>query len=137
MDCPVCKNAMVTLELQEVEIDYCTECEGIWLDAGELELLLDDPEKSKRLIESFVSDPACTERKRKCPICYRKMEKVVVGRDEPRLLIDRCMREHGLWFDKGELEEIVERTELDENNRIAGVLKDMFGCERQAESNDN
>ena len=37
MDCPVCKqSAMITLELNEVEIDYCMQCEGIWLDAGEL-----------------------------------------------------------------------------------------------------
>ena len=37
MDCPVCKeSAMITLELDDVEIDYCTQCEGIWLDAGEL-----------------------------------------------------------------------------------------------------
>jgi len=34
MDCPVCKNAMITLELSEVEIDYCADCGGIWLDAG-------------------------------------------------------------------------------------------------------
>jgi len=53
MDCPVCKNAMITLELQEVEIDYCTDCGGIWLDAGELELLLGEPEKAKQLLGSF------------------------------------------------------------------------------------
>ena len=32
MDCPVCKNAMIVLELAEVEVDYCTDCSGIWLD---------------------------------------------------------------------------------------------------------
>ena len=43
MDCPVCKDsAMIVLEMDEVEVDYCTECEGIWLDAGELEILLGD-----------------------------------------------------------------------------------------------
>jgi hypothetical protein len=33
MDCPVCKNAMITLELQDVEVDHCTMCGGIWLVA--------------------------------------------------------------------------------------------------------
>ncbi|MHC4631399.1 MAG: zf-TFIIB domain-containing protein, partial [Planctomycetota bacterium] len=28
MDCPACKNAMITLELADVEIDYCTDCGG-------------------------------------------------------------------------------------------------------------
>ena len=49
MDCPVCKeSAMVTLELNDVEIDYCMQCEGIWLDAGELEILLGEPKKALR-----------------------------------------------------------------------------------------
>ena len=42
MDCPVCRSAMIVLEIEEVEIDYCTDCAGIWLDAGELEVLLED-----------------------------------------------------------------------------------------------
>ncbi|MHC5083719.1 MAG: zf-TFIIB domain-containing protein, partial [Planctomycetota bacterium] len=25
MDCPVCKTAMIVLELDEVEVDYCTD----------------------------------------------------------------------------------------------------------------
>ena len=47
MDCPVCKNAMITLELEQVEVDHCLECRGIWLDAGELELLLGDAERAE------------------------------------------------------------------------------------------
>ena len=42
MDCPVCKDAMIVMELNEVEIDHCLSCSGIWLDAGELELLLEE-----------------------------------------------------------------------------------------------
>ena len=53
MDCPVCKDAMITLELKDVEIDYCTDCGGIWLDAGELELLLGEQQKAKQLLDSF------------------------------------------------------------------------------------
>ena len=39
-----------------MEIDYCTGCKGVWLDAGELEMLLDDEGKAKKLIGSFVKD---------------------------------------------------------------------------------
>lgn len=53
MDCPVCKEPMIVLELNEVEIDYCSSCRGIWLDAGELALLLEDTEKKDRLLSSF------------------------------------------------------------------------------------
>lgn len=49
MNCPVCKNAMIVLELREVEIDYCLVCKGIWLDKGELERLLGNVQKAKEV----------------------------------------------------------------------------------------
>jgi Zn-finger nucleic acid-binding protein len=130
MDCPVCKNAMITLELREVEIDYCIDCGGIWLDAGELELLLGEPEKAKQLLDSFKIDSSSTEKPRKCPICRKKMQKVIVGSSKPTLLIDRCRRADGLWFDKGELHDIFERANLDKDNKIQKLLNDMFGQDK-------
>lgn len=127
MDCPVCKDsAMITLELDEVEIDYCTVCNGIWLDAGELEILLGEPEKAKMLLQSFKVDTGSAEEPRKCPICDKKMQKVIVGSSRPVLLIDKCSRGDGLWFDKGELNDIFERAQLDKDNKIQELLKDIF-----------
>ena len=127
MDCPVCKeSAMVTLELNEVEIDYCTVCCGIWLDAGELELLLGEPEKAKKLLDSFKVDTSSVEKTRKCPICDKKMQKIVVGSSAPVLLIDKCTKGDGLWFDKGELKDIFNRAQLDKENKIQELLADMF-----------
>ena len=60
MDCPVCKSAMITMELTEVEIDHCLDCGGIWLDAGELEEFGPaDPidELAHPLVLSGVFDP--------------------------------------------------------------------------------
>ena len=127
MDCPVCKNAMITLELADVEIDYCTDCGGIWLDAGELELLLGRPEKAKQLLDSFKTDSKSAERIRKCPICDKKMQKIIVGQSKPVLFIDKCRRGDGLWFDKGELQDIFDRARLDRDNKIQKLLADMFG----------
>jgi len=131
MDCPLCKNAMITLELEEVEIDYCTDCGGIWLDAGELEMLLGQPEKARQLLESFQPDPYCDEAKRKCPICDKKMHKILVGKSQPALLIDKCAKGDGLWFDKGELHEIFGRAQLDSDNKISELLADMFGHDKK------
>ena len=128
MDCPVCKDAaMITLQLDEVEVDYCLDCSGIWLDAGELEMLLDDSQQAKSLMASFKIAEKCAEKLRKCPICLKKMEKVLVGTDEPAQLIDRCKIGHGLWFDKGELQNIIEMGTFDKENRVKKLLADMFG----------
>ena len=134
MDCPVCKNAMITLELQEVEIDHCTDCGGIWLDAGELEMLLGEPEKATQLLNSFTIDSDSTEKSRKCPICLKKMRKIIVGSSKPVLLIDKCRRGDGLWFDKGELQDIFDRAQLDKDNKIQKLLADMFGQETKTKT---
>jgi len=124
---------MITLELSDVEIDYCTDCNGIWLDSGELELLLGDPKQSKKVLKSFKIEQKTIEKPRKCPICLKKMQKIVVGASTPALLLDKCSRGDGLWFDKGELQEIFERAQLDEENKIQKLLADMFGTEQSNE----
>ena len=134
MDCPVCKGAMVVLELQDVEVDHCFGCRGIWLDAGELELLIDDAQRSMELLESFEIDKKCSEAKRRCPICNKKMQKVVIGEDKPQLLIDRCRKKHGLWFDGGELQDILKRAKLDSDNKIQQLLAEMFAGTRPCDS---
>ena len=37
MKCPTCKDVTLNMsDRQGIEIDYCSECRGIWLDRGEL-----------------------------------------------------------------------------------------------------
>ena len=41
MKCPVCTSVnLVMSERQGVEIDYCPECRGVWLDRGELDKII-------------------------------------------------------------------------------------------------
>ena len=37
MRCPKCGMELIEIEYKGIMIDECSECEGIWLDAGELE----------------------------------------------------------------------------------------------------
>ncbi|HBA86466.1 MAG TPA: hypothetical protein DCZ75_00355 [Geobacter sp.] len=42
MKCPVCKDAnLVMSERQGIEIDYCPDCRGVWLDRGELDKIIE------------------------------------------------------------------------------------------------
>ena len=42
MNCPVCKDSRLVLsERQGIEIDYCPQCRGVWLDRGELDKIID------------------------------------------------------------------------------------------------
>ena len=41
MKCPTCPDSTLLMsERQGVEIDYCPQCRGVWLDRGELDKLL-------------------------------------------------------------------------------------------------
>lgn len=41
MKCPTCNIPLVMSERQGIEIDYCPECRGIWLDRGELDKIIE------------------------------------------------------------------------------------------------
>jgi Zn-finger nucleic acid-binding protein len=110
MICPVCSKDMIVVEYSNIELDYCLNCHGVWFDSDELELLLkcmdlDTPD----LMLDHILDSAeaeTTEKERKCPICRRKMKKTTIG-DRPQILIDICRLKDGLWFDGGEVSQLV------------------------------
>lgn len=37
MKCPKCGMELIEIDYKGIKVDKCSECEGIWLDAGELE----------------------------------------------------------------------------------------------------
>lgn len=52
MQCPVCKETqLVMTERQNIEIDYCPQCPGVWLDRGELDKII---ERSQREEADYV-----------------------------------------------------------------------------------
>jgi uncharacterized protein len=40
MHCPVDNTVLQMTERQGVEIDYCPQCRGVWLDRGELDKII-------------------------------------------------------------------------------------------------
>ena len=125
MICPVCKNPLVVLELDQIEIDHCLNCGGIWLDAGELELLLETEEERARLLSILIEDNSVKENRVHCPICNKKMNKVFVGENK-KILLDKCKKNHGLWFDKDELHLVIVLGSENRESKIINLLKEMF-----------
>jgi hypothetical protein len=37
MRCPKCGMELITINYKNIEVDKCSGCQGVWLDAGELE----------------------------------------------------------------------------------------------------
>lgn len=41
MKCPIDGNTLVLSDRTGIEIDYCPECRGVWLDRGELDKIIE------------------------------------------------------------------------------------------------
>ena len=41
MNCPVCQVELRIADRQGIEIDYCPQCRGVWLDRGELDKIIE------------------------------------------------------------------------------------------------
>lgn len=41
MQCPVCKVELRMADRQGVEVDYCPQCRGVWLDRGEIDKIVE------------------------------------------------------------------------------------------------
>ncbi|MEY4188800.1 MAG: hypothetical protein RIT02_3834 [Planctomycetota bacterium] len=52
MLCPLCKLELKMTDRQGIEVDYCPQCRGIWLDRGELDKILERSELAYRSVES-------------------------------------------------------------------------------------
>ncbi len=127
MICPKCKQDMIVVEHRQIELDYCPKCEGVWFDAGELDLFLQcvqlaSPEIT---IRNIVNLPAVgsSGKPRKCPICGHGMKEVAIG--QPAINIDVCRQVDGLWFDGGEMHELLKQL-ADKPATKAGYEQPVF-----------
>jgi hypothetical protein len=74
MPCPTCHVSLVMSDRQGVEIDYCPQCRGVWLDRGELD----------KIIERSAQDiaPAAPARQPE-PRGYPQQHQQQHGREQP------------------------------------------------------
>jgi Zn-finger nucleic acid-binding protein len=117
---------MIVLEAEKVEIDHCTACGGVWLDGGELELLLEDASNRVELMATLAELTEGRERKIRCPICARRLHKVRYG-PERDLILDKCPKGHGLWFDRDELCRALQMGRFTKGKPVYDILNDIFG----------
>lgn len=55
MKCPNCKEVnLVMADRNGIEIDYCPECRGVWLDRGELDKIIE--RSTPQQTESYPKD---------------------------------------------------------------------------------
>ena len=103
VDCPHCwtktMQARIDVFGPDITIDICPECQGSWLDGGELQKLL----KGRKLANYLTKDIGTkTKSKLVCPRCGGLMDIEKAG----DLEADVCVECRGVWLDSGELEDL-------------------------------
>jgi Zn-finger nucleic acid-binding protein len=105
MKCPKCENVEMDVTILEpIEFDRCPTCHGIWLDALELEKLLDaDPKPLVDEDRRFEAAAAGDGPRLHCPRCAGTGHLIKLNsRLCPGTIIDSCTVCYGTWLDAGE-----------------------------------
>jgi Zn-finger nucleic acid-binding protein len=113
--CPRCTTALAVRMIDDVAVDECPSCIGVFIDRVAIERLLGDRQQARA--ESVVGTYRATPRKPdtskpggklyiKCPECSTIMNRKLFARGAA-VVVDVC-RGHGTWFDAGELPVVVD-----------------------------
>ncbi|NWF70570.1 MAG: zf-TFIIB domain-containing protein [Chloroflexi bacterium] len=72
MKCPVCNVDLKMADRQGIEIDYCPQCRGVWLDRGELDKIIErstaydqQPPRAAPLPQQYTSEGPVPQQKRR------------------------------------------------------------------------
>lgn len=130
--CPVCREPLLVLDLEGVEIDHCVSCGGTWLDAGELDQIAELAGAPPTDFARVASGPREGRRtRRRCPRCPAKLREIpLVG--EPPVLADRCPHGHGLWLDRGEMIAGIRARAGEKEAVVARFFAELYRSELEA-----
>jgi uncharacterized protein len=128
LTCPKCRERMETVRFQDIEVDRCTRCKGIWFD------LLEHVALKHRRDSEAVDTGADSARVKllrnelnaqgdiDCPVCRTRMVRLVDPR-QSHIWYEKCQNCSGIFLDAGEFTDLKSQTAAD-------VLKDLFTPKR-------
>ena len=110
-DCPTCGAKLDLYSILTMEFEGCPKCHGMWLDRGELRKL-----KNKFDLGELhwlngevdnIEKTAAIQSKRVCPKQDSgNLLSVVFGKSS--VVLDWCLKCHGIWLDRGEYDKIID-----------------------------
>lgn len=103
--CIKCETAMIPKMVEDVEVDYCPACRGLWLDRDEIRRLASKSEETLAELRELVGEAASEQPARStvnppCPACGGKLTLAVFG----SIYMEHCSACDGIYLDRGELD---------------------------------
>lgn len=111
--CPRCPNPLHARRVDDIVIDECATCHGIFLDHVAVQRVVTDRQQARAdailgilpATETSQVLPAGAKMYVKCPVCTTMMNRKLFAAGSG-VIIDVC-RAHGAFFDMGELPKII------------------------------
>lgn len=96
---------LVPKMVEDVEVDYCPKCGGLWLDKDEIRQLASKTDEALVELRELVQQDAPKEAapstvEPPCPACSGKLTLAVFG----PVYIEHCTSCDGIFLDRGELD---------------------------------
>jgi Zn-finger nucleic acid-binding protein len=107
-DCPRCGAKLQAREYEEMSVDECDRCGGLFLSHAMLDRLVaarDTPSGLHLALPKRAVGREAGVRYVRCPVCGKLMNRQAFGRVSG-VVVDVCKAD-GMWFDAGELAEVI------------------------------
>ncbi len=139
MRCVKCEGKLVTVRIDDVDVDQCDQCAGIWFDAHELErvlrgehvepLLGRGPGRDRRVTTrppgGSLRDISDDDRRGRCPRGHGEGYLVRVASPRAGIHVDTCAICGGKWLDGGEIDVLARKSFRDTIRRILDWVLDL------------
>ena len=120
IECPKCYTRMKTIGVDELHVDQCHRCGGLWINAASKEQLLADP----KAVKSIDTNPSAMGKRQdaiteiKCPLDHSTMIRMSPPQKK-QVHYESCTICGGMFFDAGELREM---TKVSLGQRLRSLL---------------
>ncbi|MGM0609146.1 MAG: rhomboid family intramembrane serine protease [Candidatus Muiribacteriota bacterium] len=103
LNCPRCSTSILeSIRVGNINVDLCPSCKGMWLDDGELEVMLGNNWSYRNIIDNLFPIKDGPE----CPVCDIPMVTQEYKKNAYSVYIDHCPYCKGFWLDGGELQKL-------------------------------
>ena len=125
MKCPKCDGMLQLVVQDNIEVDRCDQCGGLWFDMLEVDRLQKAKNRASALDtgDARVGEELNQQGKIECPRCHTQMIRMVDLRQH-HIWYESCPVCYGKWFDAGEFKDLQQVTVVD-------FFRDLFTQERQ------
>ena len=130
MECPKCESKFERVTFNNIDIERCTQCKGLWFDMLEKE----DLQKMKGAVSIDIGDAQVGKqfsqmRNINCPDCHHQMIPMV-DKDQFHIKYESCPNCFGTFFDAGEFRDLTENSVLERFVQMMRTLRTNIAAER-------